>query len=201
MSRRSEFDERLRRQRVVAIVRSNDHLQEIVPALWRGGIELVEVALTSPGALDAISILAARGEVGAGTVRTREDGQRALDAGASFLVSPAANPDLIGWAAQNDVPHLPGVFTPSEIELALGLGASVLKLFPASVGGPEYVTALRGPFPNVEFVPTGGVDAENAMHYLTRGAIAVGLGGSLTHGAEPEDVCVRAQEVVRRIAV
>ena len=112
------------------------------------------------------------------------DAERALEAGASFLVSPTANADLIEWTATGDVPHLPGVLTPSEIDVALSLGAGPVKVFPASVGGPAYLSALQGPFPDLAAVPTGGVDAENAPEYLSRGAIAVGLGSSLTSGAD-----------------
>jgi 2-dehydro-3-deoxyphosphogluconate aldolase/(4S)-4-hydroxy-2-oxoglutarate aldolase len=186
LSRREILFERVRRERVLAIVRAADRLDSVVEALWGAGIGLVEVALTSPGALDAIRQLSNRGTVGAGTVRSREDGERALEAGASFLVSPGTDPDLVAWAAAEDIPHLPGVFTPTEIETARNAGAGPLKLFPASLGGPKYVAALLGPFPDAELVPTGGVGPENAAEYLEMGAIAVAVGQAVTGARNPE---------------
>jgi 2-dehydro-3-deoxyphosphogluconate aldolase/(4S)-4-hydroxy-2-oxoglutarate aldolase len=179
VSKREEFFERVRSERVLAIVRSEGDLALTVEALWDGGIPLVEIALSSGDALRIIERLAGVAAIGAGTVRTRADAERALDAGASFLVSPGTDSLLVEWAAENDVPHLPGVFTATEIETALRLGAGPLKLFPASIGGPAYVAALRAPFPDVELVPTGGVTLDDAAAYLGNGAVAVALGGAL----------------------
>lgn len=94
-------------------------------------------------------------------------------------MSPGTDPELVEWACENDVPHLPGVFTATEIETALRLGAGPLKLFPASVAGLAYVAALPAPFPDVELVPTGGVTPDDVAAYLASGAIAVALGGAL----------------------
>jgi 2-dehydro-3-deoxyphosphogluconate aldolase / (4S)-4-hydroxy-2-oxoglutarate aldolase len=176
MNRRNEFFQRIRSERVLAIVRSEGDLVSTAEALWNGGIGLVEIALSSVDALQAIKRLASVGTIGAGTVRTRADAERALDAGASFLVSPATDPILVEWAAENDVPHLPGVYTATEIEAARRLGAGPLKLFPASAGGPGYVSALLGPFPDVELVPTGGVTLGDAGAYRANRAVAVALG-------------------------
>jgi 2-dehydro-3-deoxyphosphogluconate aldolase / (4S)-4-hydroxy-2-oxoglutarate aldolase len=179
VNKREEFFEQVRRERVLAIVRSKGDLAETVQALWEGGINLVEIALSSEDALKTIKRLASIGGIGAGTVRSRADAERALDAGASFLVSPGTDPSLVQWAAENDVPHLPGVFTATELEAARRLGAGPLKLFPASAGGPRYVSALLAPFPDAELVPTGGVTLEDAGAYLASGAVAVALGGTL----------------------
>lgn len=195
MSKREGFFERIRRERVLAIVRSEGDLASTVEALWDGGINLVEVALSSRDALQTIKRLAGVGAIGAGTVRTRIDAERALDAGASFLVSPGTDPELVEWASENDVPHLPGVFTATEIERALRLGAGPLKLFPASAGGPAYVAALLAPFPDAELVPTGGVTLDDAAEYLASGAIAVALGGALV-GADLQRTQSAAASVV-----
>jgi 2-dehydro-3-deoxyphosphogluconate aldolase / (4S)-4-hydroxy-2-oxoglutarate aldolase len=194
MNKRNEFFERVRRERVLAIVRSDGDLAPTVRALWEGGITLVEIALSSANALQTIKRLAGVGAIGAGTVRTRADAERALDAGASFLVSPNMDPLLVRWAAENDVPHLPGVFTATEIEAARRLGAGPLKLFPASAGGPGYVSALLAPFPDVELVPTGGVTLEDAVAYLASGAVAVALGGALV-SSDPEKTRAAAARI------
>lgn len=195
MTRREAFFERVRRERVLAIVRSEGSLASTVEALWDRGIKLVEIALSSEQALETIRRLAGIGTIGAGTVRTRFDAERALDAGASFLVSPGTDPDLVGWASENDVPHLPGVFTATEIEKALRLGAGPLKLFPANVAGPAYVAALLAPFPDVELVPTGGVTLDNAADYLASGATAVALGSALV-GSDAKHTRLAAARIV-----
>jgi len=192
MSRRAALYERIRQERILAVVRSPDRAKPLVEGLWSGGIGLVEIALSSPTALDAIREVSPAGVVGAGTVRSRQDAEGALEAGASFLVSPGTDPDLIAWAAEEDVPHFPGVLTPTDIEVARQSGAGPLKLFPASVGGPAYVAALLAPFPDAELIPTGGVSSDNAVDYLANGAVAVALGGSLTRGQD--------QEAIRRSA-
>jgi 2-dehydro-3-deoxyphosphogluconate aldolase/(4S)-4-hydroxy-2-oxoglutarate aldolase len=179
VSKREEFFQRVRSEQILAIVRSEGDLASAVEALWDGGISLVEIALTSGDGLQTIKRVASVGAIGAGTVRSRADAERALDAGASFLVSPGMDPLLVEWAAENDVPHLPGVFTATEIEAARRAGAGPVKLFPASAGGPDYVSALLAPFPDVELVPTGGVTLDDAAAYLASGAIAVAIGGAL----------------------
>jgi 2-dehydro-3-deoxyphosphogluconate aldolase/(4S)-4-hydroxy-2-oxoglutarate aldolase len=184
MTAAAAFVEELQRSRVLAIVRSDVYLDEIVEALYRGGVSLVEVTLTSPGALDAIARLSQVRPVGAGTVRTIGDAEAAVAAGASFLVSPGLNTDLVTWAVQADIPHLPGVLTPTEIDAALSAGALAVKLFPISAVGTNYLDELRGPHPDLATIPTGGVGIHNAREYLDHGAIAVGVGRSLTSAGD-----------------
>lgn len=192
----ASFTEELSRSRVVAVVRSNDNLDEIVGALWSGGVSLVEVTLTSPGALGAIQRLSQVRPVGAGTVRTIGEAGAAVAAGATFLVSPGLNTDLVAWAAEAGVFHLPGVLTPTEIEAALSAGAEAVKLFPISAVGPEYLDALRGPYPGLATVPTGGVSIHNAREYLDHGAIAVGVGGSLTAAGDATAITEAARRLL-----
>jgi 2-dehydro-3-deoxyphosphogluconate aldolase/(4S)-4-hydroxy-2-oxoglutarate aldolase len=130
--------------------------------------------------------------LGAGTVRSAADAESAVDAGASYLVTPA----LVDGLEPYGIPVLMGALTPSEIETALARGADAIKLFPGSLGGPGYLRALRDPFPEVPFVPVGGVDAAAARDYLDRGAIAVGVGsplvGDAADGGDVERLRARA---------
>ncbi|MEU0407689.1 bifunctional 4-hydroxy-2-oxoglutarate aldolase/2-dehydro-3-deoxy-phosphogluconate aldolase [Streptomyces griseorubiginosus] len=177
--------ETLRRHRLLAIVRGKDPAAALrtVRTLVDEGITAVEISLTTADALTVIgqarAALGPDALLGAGTVRSAADAARAVDAGASYLVTPALVDDL----AQYGVPVLMGALTPSEIEAALARGAAAIKLFPGSLGGPAYLRALRDPFPEVSFVPVGGVDARAARDYLDRGALAVGVGSPLVGDA------------------
>ena len=171
--------------RLVAIVRGDDPAAALrtVLALAAEGIELIEVSLTGKDALTVIGqarqALGPDRALGAGTVLTVDDALAARRAGADFAVTPALGE---GVAAARDLgmPVLAGVMTPTEIVTARGLGAAALKIFPAAqAGGPAYVKALRGPFPDAPFVPVGGVDEAAARAYLAAGAIAVGVGSPL----------------------
>jgi Entner-Doudoroff aldolase len=177
--------------RIIAIIRGDfslDKLIEIGDALLAAPILAMEVTLNTSNALEAIARLRDRaGEnmlVGAGTVRTVEQAEAALAAGSQFLVSPSLNPAVVKWARAKDILHLPGVFTPTEVETALAAGCRMLKLFPASIVGPAYLKALRGPLDDVEFVPTGGITVDNLAQYVRAGAVAVGVGGSFIPGRE-----------------
>ncbi len=204
MTRRDAFATRLRRERAIAIVRADAGVEDVVRAVWAGGIGLVEVSLTSRDALGAIERLAAEAtperQIGAGTVLDAAQAASATAAGASFLVSPALDVDLVGWAAREDVAHLPGVLTPTELARAVAAGAGPLKLFPATLGGPSYVRALLGPFPDAALVPTGGIDAANAGDYLASGAVAVAVGSSLTGLGDPARIERAAAELAARLA-
>ncbi|MFG2630716.1 MULTISPECIES: bifunctional 4-hydroxy-2-oxoglutarate aldolase/2-dehydro-3-deoxy-phosphogluconate aldolase [unclassified Streptomyces] len=166
--------------RTLAIVRGSDRVAALrtVLTLAEEGITAAEVSLTTTDALWVIE--QARRELdpqallGAGTVLTSDDAARATDAGAGFLVTPGVVEDL-----STALPVLMGVLTPTEIMTATRRGALAVKLFPASIGGPAYLSSLRAPFPDVPFVPVGGVDAPTALAYLSAGAVAVGVGSPL----------------------
>ncbi|EPD62294.1 bifunctional 4-hydroxy-2-oxoglutarate aldolase/2-dehydro-3-deoxy-phosphogluconate aldolase [Streptomyces sp. HGB0020] len=175
--------------RLVAIVRGDDPAAALraVLALADEGIELIEVSLTGKDALSVIE--QARQELGpdrplgAGTILTADDARSAHRAGADFAVTPALG-EGVGAAQELAMPVLAGVMTPTEIVTARGLGVAALKIFPAAqAGGPGYVKALRGPFPDAPFVPVGGVDEAAARAYLAAGAIAVGVGSPLVGDA------------------
>ncbi|MDH6628613.1 2-dehydro-3-deoxyphosphogluconate aldolase/(4S)-4-hydroxy-2-oxoglutarate aldolase [Streptomyces sp. LBL] len=192
--------ESLGTHRLLAIVRGKNSAAALntVRTLVEEGIAAVEVSLTTADALSVIR--QARAELGpgallgAGTVRSAEDAARAVDAGASYLVTPA----LVDGLEAYGVPVLMGALTPTEIELALARGADAIKLFPGSLGGPGYLRALRDPFPDVPFVPVGGVDAQAARDYLDRGALAVGVGsplvGDAADGGDLNQLRARAAE-------
>jgi 2-dehydro-3-deoxyphosphogluconate aldolase / (4S)-4-hydroxy-2-oxoglutarate aldolase len=144
------------------------------------GIRVVEVSLTTGGALDAIRRIAGDASltVGAGTVLTADDARGSIDAGAQYLVTPTVLPDVAEVAHANGIPILVGAFTPTEVLAAHRLGAAAVKVFPARAVGPSYVRDLAGPLPDVPLVPSGGVDHANAAAFLDAGALAVSVGGS-----------------------
>ena len=171
---------------VVAILRAADagRFLEVGRVLYEAGVRAVEVTLTSWGALEAFARL--REELpsdallGVGTVRSVGDAERAVEAGATYLIAPDFRPEVVSWAMERGVPVVPGALTPTEIAAAWGAGATAVKVFPVSaVGGPAYVKAVRAPLPEVPLVPTGGVGIDDLGAYLAAGAVAVGIGSPL----------------------
>jgi 2-dehydro-3-deoxyphosphogluconate aldolase / (4S)-4-hydroxy-2-oxoglutarate aldolase len=175
--------DRLRETRIVAILRRVDDVDGAVAHVRAAGIELVEITLDSPGALEAIA--RHPGSL-AGTVRTAEDVAAAYAAGAAGVVGPAFSAEVARAARELGLPYVPGALTPTEVEVAWRAGAALVKLFPAAFGGPEYVRQLRGPLADVPLVATGGVDASNARAFLDAGAAAVGLGSAVLRPGEAE---------------
>lgn len=182
----------------------------VAAALADGGVRAFELTLNEPeaDALRAIESVARVGaglglDVGAGTVLSIAAAQRALDAGATFIVMPHLDPDLVAWAAARGVPALAGCATPTEALTAWRAGAAAIKLFPASVAGPAFVRELRGPFPDIPVVPTGGITLESAPEFIAAGAVAVGMGGWLLGRAGADDldgIGERAGRIVAAIA-
>ncbi|WP_221350344.1 bifunctional 4-hydroxy-2-oxoglutarate aldolase/2-dehydro-3-deoxy-phosphogluconate aldolase [Streptomyces beigongshangae] len=182
------FSAALRRTRLAAIVRGPDADAALrtVLTLLDEGVDLVEVSLNTADALGVIRRAVAEAgpsaHVGAGTVLTEEDVARARDAGASWIVTPALT-ESVAASVRAGLPVLAGALTPTEAVAAHRAGADAVKLFPASVGGPAYLKALRDPFPDLSFVPVGGVDPVSAAQYLGHGAVAVGVGSPLVGDA------------------
>ncbi|MET9302205.1 MULTISPECIES: bifunctional 4-hydroxy-2-oxoglutarate aldolase/2-dehydro-3-deoxy-phosphogluconate aldolase [Micromonospora] len=174
--------------RMLAVIRGTDTAGAIAAgtALLEEGVRIVEVALTTPDAARAVEALRAVAPagslVGAGTVLTVADVAEVAAAGAQFVVTPAVV-ESIAEAARRGLPVAAGAFTPTEAYTAMRLGASAIKLFPASVGGPAYLKAVRDPFPDIPFVAVGGVGLADLPGYFAAGAIAVGLGGPLVGDA------------------
>ena len=183
----SHFDilKRLIEGKVVAVVRldSGEHLVKVAEALAAGGISTIEFTCSTPGAVDMIKQATAQfGNsvlMGAGTVLDPETARAAILAGAEFIVTPSLNLKTIELCKRYGKPIIPGAFTATEIMTAWEAGADMVKVFPASIGGPKYIKALLGPLPQLRLVPTGGVSAENAAEFLRAGATAVGVGGKL----------------------
>lgn len=197
---REEAARQIRENGLIAIIRGSyglDALRTIAGALEAGGVRVVEITLNSNEALEGIAALrrfterrstANRFLIGAGTVRTAQDVERALDAGAQFLVSPNFDSTSAARAREADVLHLPGVFTASEAQNAWAAGCRMQKLFPAGELGPSYLHALRAPLSDIDFVPTGGIDADCVAPFVAAGAVAFGVGSALVTGPDqPQD--------------
>lgn len=182
-----DFDLRLWESGVIAIMRarSSDQLLEAAEAVHRGGVSAIEVTMTTPGALDVIREASQqfgdRVVFGAGTVLDPESARAAILAGASFIVAPSVCVETIETCRRYSVPVMPGAFTATEIMTAWQAGAAYVKVFPASVGGPGYLKALRGPLPQVRLIPVGGVDLTNTAEFVRAGADVVGVGGELVN--------------------
>ncbi len=163
-------------------IRSSEELARIVEALAAGGVSCVEITMTTPGALRAIEEASRElGEVviGAGTVLDGPTARQAILAGARFLVTPTVKLDVLEVAHRYGVPAIIGAMTPTEILTAWEAGADMVKVFPASVVGPAFVREMRGPFPQIPLVPTGGITADNAGEFIRAGAAAVCAGSWL----------------------
>ncbi|MDQ4215758.1 bifunctional 4-hydroxy-2-oxoglutarate aldolase/2-dehydro-3-deoxy-phosphogluconate aldolase [Microbacterium capsulatum] len=186
------MSDRLARTRstgVLAVLRapSPEAALQTAEALIRGGVTGIEVTYSTPDAPAVIRELIARhgdaAYVGAGTVTTDAEAHAAAEAGAAFLVSPGTLPDLTRTMQDTGAVVMTGALTPTEVMTALRLGVDVVKIFPASLGGPSYLGALRGPFPSAPLMPTGGVTPGNLADWFAAGAVAVGAGGDLAHSA------------------
>lgn len=180
---------RARATGVLAVLRapSPELALEASEAIIRGGVTGIEVTFSTPDAPAVIRELIARhgdaAYIGAGTVTTVEQAALAADAGAEFLVSPGTLPALTRAMLDTGRVVMTGAMTPTEVMGALELGVDVVKIFPASLGGPSYLGALRGPFPDAPLMPTGGVTPDNLADWFRAGAVAVGAGGDLANGA------------------
>ncbi|MET3566093.1 2-dehydro-3-deoxyphosphogluconate aldolase/(4S)-4-hydroxy-2-oxoglutarate aldolase [Leifsonia sp. 563] len=168
---------------VVARARSAEDYDPVLEVLIDAGIRSVELTLTTPGTIEHLPGLIERFgddvDLGIGTVTDTDQLRRAVDAGARYLVTPITVPALLAAAAEAGVPLVPGGFTPTELFASWSAGASAVKVFPAGRLGAGYVKDLRGPFPDIEVVPSGGIDLESAAQWLAAGAAAVSVGGPL----------------------
>lgn len=175
----------IERTGIVAIVRMKEpeKLRAVVDAIAEGGVRVLEVTMTVPGAVELIRQLAPTLPpdflLGAGTVLDADTVARVVDAGAQFVVSPIFRRSVIAACHEWDVPAMPGCFTPTEILEAWDAGADVVKVFPATALGPTYLKDVRAPLPQVKLMPTGGVTLDNAGDWLRAGAVAVGVGTAL----------------------
>ena len=176
---------RLEQLGVVAVIRLKDpdKVRAVVDALAAGGVRALEVTMTVPRAVELIRELAPTMPegflLGAGTVTDAATAHAVIDAGASYIVSPVFRVEVIAACRERDVPAIPGCFTPTEILAAHEAGAEIIKLFPATALGPQYIKDVRAPLPQVKLMPTGGVTLDNAGDSIRAGAVAVGVGSAL----------------------
>lgn len=179
---------------VVAVIRAESKEQgiKIVEAVKKGGIKALEITMTVPGAIDIIKELTEvyRDEdviIGAGTVLDPETARACILAGAQYIVSPSINPETIKLCNRYRIPIMPGAMTVKEAVEALELGAEIIKIFPGNAFGPSIISAFKGPLPQGNFMPTGGVNLDNIKDWIKAGAAAVGTGSDLTKGAKTGD--------------
>jgi 2-dehydro-3-deoxyphosphogluconate aldolase/(4S)-4-hydroxy-2-oxoglutarate aldolase len=204
--------QRIRDTGLIPVVRaeSADQAMRAVAAIKAGGVSVLEITMTVPGAIDVIEKLAAafgsEALIGAGTVLDPETAGKCIQAGAQFIVSPALNEETIACCRTNDVAIFPGALTPTEVVRAWNAGADAVKIFPAgAVGGASYLKALKAPLPQIELIPTGGVSLKTAADFIKAGAMALGVCADLVdpkalHEGNEELITERARqftEIVR----
>ena len=176
--------DRLLSEKMMTLVRSNSQSegQALADAIVEAGVKVIEITLTTPGAHKIIEQLLKNKDllVGAGTVRTVKEVKKMEDIGVSFIVSPNTNEDVINATKKLKLVSMPGVSTPSEVAIAEESGADILKLFPATILGPDHLKMLREPFPGNRWCPTAGITLESIPKWFEAGADLVGLGGPVT---------------------
>ena len=176
--------DKLLSEKMMTLVRSNSQSegQALADALVEAGVKVIEITLTTPGAHKIIEKLLKNKDllVGAGTVRTVKEVKKLEDIGVSFIVSPNTNEDVIAATKKLNLVSMPGVSTPSEVAIAEESGADILKLFPATILGPDHLKMLREPFPGNRWCPTAGITLESIPKWFEAGADLVGLGGPVT---------------------
>ena len=177
---------------VVPVVRAKNAEQavKISEAVKKGGIRVIEITMTVPGAIDVIKELTEKYRedpdiiFGAGSVLDGETARTAILAGAEFIVGPALNEEMIKVANRYQKPVIPGAMTPSEVVRAMEAGADVVKIFPAALFGPKIIKAIKGPIPQARLLPTGGVSHDNVKDWFKAGSYAVGAGSAIVKGAD-----------------
>ena len=194
---------------LVAIVRTNssDQAARVAEACARGGAAAIEITFTVPEATAVIEALAKQyGSdeilIGAGTVLDPETARIAILAGAQYIVSPSVSPETARLCNRYQIPYMPGAGTMREIVDAMECGADIVKLFPGETLGPAFVKAVKGPLPQASLMPTGGVTVDNVAEWIQAGAVAVGVGGSLTAGAQSgnfQQITDMAKQFIERI--
>jgi 2-dehydro-3-deoxyphosphogluconate aldolase/(4S)-4-hydroxy-2-oxoglutarate aldolase len=190
--KRVENLQRIFKSGIIAVIRGAqpEKVQRIALALGQGGVEVLEVTVDSPGAMDTIEQVSQNQEgalVGAGTVLDAETARTAILAGAQFIFTPTLDVRVIEVANRYDRVVIPGVMTPTEMLAAYQAGALAVKVFPAQVLGPDFIRQVRGPLGHIPMIPTGGIDEGNVIDFIAAGAAGVGIGGALVGRKAIED--------------
>jgi len=208
---KSEVIQRIRAVGVIPVVRASsaEEAIEAVEAIMSGGVTVLEITMTVPGAVKVIAELVKRfgdeATVGAGTVLDPEVANACISVGAQFIVSPALNLETIKYCRDQDIPIMPGALTPTEVVTAWDAGADFVKVFPCgAVGGASYIKSLKAPLPQIELVPTGGVSLKTAASFIEAGAAAIGVGADLVDvkailAGQPEKITEAARAYVAAV--
>lgn len=207
---RTPLSDRLRTSRIIAVLRAPQAsaLAPVCDVLVEEGIVSLELTLTTPDLFESLSTLVERyadsADVGVGTVLSTADASRAIDSGASYLVTPTMDLDVVRLALQRQIAIFPGGFSPTELAAGWAAGATAVKIFPAQTVGAGYLKHLRGPFPDLQAVPSGGVDLDATKQWLAAGAAAVSIGGPLLGdalaGGDPSKLRQRCRAVTAAVA-
>jgi len=208
---KAEIIQTIRDIGIIPVVRASspEEAVQVVEAIMAGGLPVLEITMTVPGAVQVIKELVERFDdaiVGAGTVLDAETARACIDAGARFIVSPALNLDTIVCCRELDVAVIPGALTPTEVVSAWNAGADLVKVFPAgALGGASYIKSLKAPLPQIELVPTGGVTLANAGAFIEAGAAAVGVGADLVdtkaiRAGQPEKITQAARAFIEAVS-
>ncbi|MFC5733953.1 bifunctional 2-keto-4-hydroxyglutarate aldolase/2-keto-3-deoxy-6-phosphogluconate aldolase [Cytobacillus gottheilii] len=198
--------QQIAQSKIVAVIRadSSEEAIQITKACIEGGITCVELTYTIPGVEDAIKSLVSeykddsRVVVGAGTVLDETTARLAIMAGSEFVVSPAFSKQVAKLCNLYGIPYMPGCVTITEMQEALTYGTDVIKLFPGSLVGPDYIKAVKAPLPHVNIMPTGGVSLDNIQEWLDNGCVAVGVGGNLVNAAKADGDYQKVTELARQ---
>lgn len=187
--------QQIHKNRIVAVIRgfSSENTYKTAEACVKGGVTNLELAFTSPHVDKTIQEISKKYAnnsevvVGAGTVLDPTSARIAIIAGAKFIVSPSFSEKVAKLCNLYEIPYIPGCFSPTEVQAALEMGANVVKIFPSSITGPGVINELTGPFPKLNIMPSGGVSIDNINEWLSKGAFAIGIGGSLVGPAKEEN--------------
>lgn len=177
----------IKENKIIAIIRNAkpDDILPIVKSLYKSGIRAIEITMNSPKALESIELVATEMKdkvvVGAGTVLDAESARLAILSGATFILSPTLNKETIQMTKKYGAVSIPGALSPTEILDAYEYGGDIIKVFPTTSMGPEYIKDLQGPLPQIPLLPTGGIDLNNIEQFMKAGAVGVGLGSSLVN--------------------
>jgi 2-dehydro-3-deoxyphosphogluconate aldolase/(4S)-4-hydroxy-2-oxoglutarate aldolase len=214
MTKSETKDQTLHHIRTLALIpviraTSPDHATRAIDAIREGGIDILEITMTVPGAVRLIEQLTDRyadsALIGAGTVLDPETARACILAGARFIVSPALNLETIALCQQHSIPVIPGALTPTEVVTAWQAGADMVKIFPCgAVGGASYIKALKAPLPQIDLIPTGGVNLHTAADFLKAGASALGVGADLVDTAalqsnNPAAITTKARQFLEAV--
>lgn len=183
--RRQEIVDKIVELKAVAVIRMEDpsKLIKVAEAIYAGGVSAIEITMTVPNAIETIALaskeIGNKVLIGVGSIINAEMAQKAIDAGAQYVVSPIFKKEIIEKSHKNEIPAMPGVFSPTEAQIAFESGADIIKIFPADVLGMSFIKGIKAPLPHLKIMPTGGVSLTNAGDWIKAGACAVGVGSAL----------------------